>query len=84
VQDIIPGAPLRVLVLDTSDTGPRWLTCSVSIPGDTKPAIMEPGGRRYADWAGVTRWVAEQVGRKVSLIPLSGTVWRIDENGQSR
>jgi hypothetical protein len=72
-----PSMPWRVLVLDASGDDPVWLLASVTIASDVRPAIME--GRRYADWTEVTAWVRHQAGRQISLIPVTGMVWRVQE-----
>jgi hypothetical protein len=40
---------------------------------------MEPGGWRYIGWPGVTQWVRNQVGQRVRLVPVSATLWRLDQ-----
>jgi hypothetical protein len=74
------GGLFRLLVLDTSDPDdPKWLIATVTLPSDVRPAEMEPGGRRYKNWPEVVAWVTHQAGHPVSLIPLAGMVWRVDE-----
>jgi hypothetical protein len=70
--------PWRVLILDASPDDPVWLLATVTIASDVRPAVLEAGGRRYADWPEVTAWVREQVGGNVSLVPVGGTVWRVE------
>jgi hypothetical protein len=79
----VPGSngPWRLLILDSDPEDPRWLIGTVTLPSDVRPAVMEPGGRRYADWAAVTGWVHEQVGRPVTLTPIAAICWRVDEGG---
>lgn len=77
------GGPQRILVLDASAQQPRWILCTVSVPSDVRPAVMAPGGRRYADWAAVNEWVRDQVGRPVSLVPVAAMAWRVDEGTRS-
>jgi hypothetical protein len=72
-----PAMPWRVLVLDASPGDPKWLLCTVTMPSDIRPAVME--GSRYADWPEVTEWVRSQAGGRVSLVPIGATAWRVDE-----
>ena len=51
------------------------------VSSDVRVAQMEPGGRRYADWPDVTRWVRDQVGQRARLVPVAAIVWRIDYEG---
>jgi hypothetical protein len=75
---IPPGrGPWRILVLDASGDDPKWLICTVTLPSDVRPAVVNGG--RYQDWAAVVMWVREQVGQPVSLAPVSAVAWRIDE-----
>lgn len=46
----VTGSPWRVLVLDRSSDGPKWIIATVSVPSDVQAAEMEPGGNRYAGW----------------------------------
>lgn len=78
------SGPWRILILDTSADDPKWVLCTVSVPSDVRPAVMEPGGRRYADWEAVTEWVRGQVGRQVSLVPVATMAWRVDEGTGER
>lgn len=74
------GGPWRVLVFDRSDAAdPKWIIASVTLPADVRPAAVEPDGVRYADWPEATSWVAQIVGFKPQLVPISAIVWRIDE-----
>jgi hypothetical protein len=76
--------PWRILILDRSGDDPKWLLATITMSADVRPAVMEPGGRRYADWPQVTAWVRDQVGREVRLVPIAAIAWRVDENGQQR
>lgn len=72
--------PWRVLVLDTSGDDPKWCICTVTIPSDIRPAVMDAAnGARYADWPQVCEWVRHQVGHPVSLTPVAAIVWRVGE-----
>jgi hypothetical protein len=81
-QNATGNGPWRILILDTSPGDPKWILCTVSAASDVRPAVMEPGGRRYADWAETVAWVRGQVGRQVSLVPTAAMAWHVDEGGQ--
>jgi hypothetical protein len=74
--------PWRILILDVSADDPKWLLCSVTIPSDVRPAVMD--GRRYTGWAEAVEWVRNQVGGPVALVPIAAMAWRVDEGGQPR
>jgi hypothetical protein len=73
----VTAGPWRLLILDAAPDDPVWLIATVSASSDVRAAIMEVGGRRYADWPQVTEWVRAQVGQRVQLTPASAMVWRI-------
>lgn len=73
--------PWRILILDTSPDDPKWLLCTVSGASHVRAAIMEPGGRRYADWGAVTEWVRDRVGPDARLVPTAAMVWRVTGDG---
>lgn len=74
-------APWRLLVLDPEPDDPKWVLATVTLPADVRPAVMTGtgGDTRYEGWAETARWVSESVGRQVRLVPLTATVWRVDE-----
>jgi hypothetical protein len=41
--------PWRLLILDADPEDPRWLLATITTSSDVRPAVMEPGGRCYAD-----------------------------------
>ena len=85
VPAVTAGAPWRLLVLDADPADPKWIIATVALPADVRPATMAEGGRRYEGWAGTAQWVREQVGRPVRLVPISGMVWRVNEQpGQEK
>ncbi len=78
-----PGAngPWRLLILDRDPQDPKWLIASVVLPEDTRPAVLGVGGG--TGWEGAGRWVAERVGRPVTLEGLADAlVWLIREGGE--
>ena len=77
-----PGAtgPWRVLILDRNPDDPMWMIATVTLPEDTRPAVLDVGGG--SGWEGSGRWVAERVGRAVGLEGLhDALVWTIREGG---
>jgi hypothetical protein len=70
--------PWRMLILDSSGDDPKWLLATVTLSSDVRPAVVENG--RYQDWPAVTEWVRGQVGRPVSLVPVSAVAWRVHES----
>jgi hypothetical protein len=83
MHDLSINGPWRVLILDRSGDDPKWIIATVSLSSDVRAAQMEPGGRRYADWPDVTRWVRDQVGQRARLVPVAAIVWRIDYEGSA-
>ena len=73
--------PWRMLVLDPAGDDPHWLIVTVTDSADVRPAVMESGGRRYADWPQTTQWVRDRVGQAIRVVPIAATVWRIDGEG---
>jgi hypothetical protein len=58
-----------------------WLIATITLPEDTRPAVLGVGGG--TGWVGVGRWVAERVGRPVTLEGVAdAVVWIIREGGQ--
>ena len=74
-----PAEPWRLLILDPVGDDPKWIIATVTAPSDVRPAVMQHGGRRYADWPQTAQWVRDQVGQRTRLVPMAATVWRITE-----
>jgi hypothetical protein len=79
------GGPWRILVLDRNPEDPKWLIATVTIPADVRHAMIDLAGR-YADWANVTEWVRDNLGRpNVAIGPMHDPlVWTIHEDGRPR
>ncbi len=76
--------PWRVLILDRSPEDPKWIIATITLSSDVRPAELDPAGR-YADWAQVTGWAHERLGRPAAMVPVADSLaWRIDEGGQPR
>jgi hypothetical protein len=74
-----PTGPWRLLILDRNPDDPKWLIATVTLAGDTRPAVLDVGGG-YTGWMGAGNWVSERVGRPVELEGLhDALVWLIRE-----
>jgi len=79
------AGPWRLLILLTSGDDPLWAIATITnVPGEIRPAEMQPGNRRYKNWHTVIEWAAHQAGHPVSAVPVSAMVWRLDEQRRPR
>jgi hypothetical protein len=67
------------VLIDRSGDDPKWIIATVTLPADVRSAEIEPGGWRYADWPAVTEWVRARIGQRARLVPVSATVWHLDQ-----
>ena len=73
--------PWRLLVLDRDPQDPKWVLCTVVIPSDVRPAVLDAAGR-YQDWAEVCEWAGSQVFGEPSLTPVHDCLaWTVSEAG---
>jgi hypothetical protein len=73
-----PAGPWRLLILDRNPDDPKWIIATVTVPGDTKPALLEVGGS--PGWQGSGNWVSERIGQPFELEGLADAlVWLIRE-----
>ena len=58
-----------------------WMIATITLPEDTRPAVLGVGGGYGQGW---DRWVSERLGQRVSLEGLHDPlVWLIREGDQT-
>jgi hypothetical protein len=74
-------APWRLLIHDPGRDDPKFILCTVAVPGDVRPTTAD------ATMDEVTvRWVAARHGGdhiELTRLP-HAAVWRVDEGGKPR